>query len=49
VTNVCGPKAIISNAFFRNLIFTPVYLCNKLTDPDSRQIRIEATLSSLLS
>jgi len=38
VTIAYGPKAIISSTFFRNLIFTPVYLYNKLMDPGSRQI-----------
>ena len=43
VTNVCGPKAIFSSTLFRNLIFTPVHLYNKLMDPDLRQIRTEAS------
>jgi hypothetical protein len=43
VTNVCGPKEIFSSTFFRNWIFTPLHLYNKLMDPDSRQIRKEAS------
>lgn len=43
MTNVCGPKAIFPSIFFKNLIFTPVHLYNKLMDPDSRQTRIEAS------
>jgi hypothetical protein len=40
---VCEPKGIISRTFLKNLISSAIHIAKKLTDPDSGQIRKEAS------